>query len=727
MTQTPTLPAHPKLRLAAVSFSILYLELACIRWFPSYVHFLAYFSNFVLLACFLGMSAGCLSARSKRNWLRSLPLLLLGTMVLALTAYALYYLHLTWLSLGTQATAEQRLYFGGSTVPIDFKRILIPMEAVVGLFFVLIALVFVGPGQELGRALDAVPSRIMAYMINLGASLVGIAAFALSSLACLPPLVWFAVGLAPLVPWRRPKGALDWLNTAAGGVILALLALTSFGTAERMLPRIGDDYELYWSPYYKIHYRKDGIHTNDLGHQIISATSDDDYGLMYSLPYFLRKDAKGGAIDRVLVIGAGSGNDVARALVAGAKHVDAVEIDPVIVSIGRKHHPDKPYDDPRVTVINTDARGFLRRTDAKYDVIVYGNVDSLTLLSSYSSIRLENYLFTEQAFREVSRHLKPGGMFYVYNTLRRHWLSIRIYKALEKAFGKAPLLITVPHVPEVQMSDPADFVFFATGDVDAIAKAFEGKGSFRVPQPVPRESRPNGFGDWEAPKVEEVKLSRIPSDAVIDTTSDDWPFLYLRRPAIPRHGWIGLGIALGVSVLLLLLLSPGHRIRLSPQFFFLGAGFMLVETRSITRLSLLFGSTWVVNSVTFFAILVMALLANLYVLLARPKRLWPVYGLLFASLVVGYVVPLDALLSLGVGARAVVAGLLTFVPIVFAGVIFATLFSRTDAPDQAFGANVAGAMLGGALEYLSLIIGYQNLLLVAIGIYALSAARRRKG
>jgi SAM-dependent methyltransferase len=681
----------------------------------------------VLLACFLGMSAGCLSARSRRNWLRSLPLLLLGTMLLGLAAYATYYLHLTWLSLGEQATAEQRLYFGGSTIPIDFKRVLIPMEAVVGLFFALIALIFVGPGQELGRALDAVPSRITAYAINLGASLVGIAAFALSSLGCLPPLAWFAVGLAPLVPWRRPKGTLDWVNLAAGTAVAVLLALTSFGVIERALPRIGSDYELYWSPYYKVHYRKDGIHTNDLGHQIISSTEDDDYGLMYSLPYFLRKDADGGPIDRVLVIGAGSGNDVSRALVAGAKHVDAVEIDPVIVSIGRRHHPDRPYDDPRVTVIKTDARGFLRRTDAKYDVIVYGNVDSLTLLSSYSSIRLENYLFTEEAFHEVRRHLKPGGMFYVYNTLRRHWLSIRIYRELESAFGKPPLLITVPHKPEVQMRDRADFVFFATGNVDAIARKFAEKGEFRVPQPLPREGRPNGFGDWEAEGAETVRLSRVPADASIEPARDDWPFLYLRRPALPRHAWVGLGIALAVSLALLLALSPGHRIRLSPHFFLLGAGFMLVETRSITRLSLLFGSTWVVNSVTFFAILVMALLANLFVALVRPKRLWPAYGLLFASLVVGYVVPLDALLSLGVSARLVVAGLLTFVPIFFAGVIFATSFAATDEPDRAFGANVAGAMLGGALEYLSLVVGYQQLLLLATAIYGLSALRVRKG
>jgi SAM-dependent methyltransferase len=709
--------AHPRLRLAAVSFAILYLELACIRWFPSYVHFLAYFSNFVLLACFLGMSAGCLASRSPRRWMAALPVLLLGTMVLALVIYSLYYLRLTWLNLGETATARERLYFGGSTTPVDFQRVQIPMELVVGVFFALIALLFVGPGQELGRALDAVPSRLVAYAVNLGASLAGIAAFALSSLACLPPLVWFVLGLAPLVPFVRLGRRMRWVSAGAAAGILVLLGATSFGAIERVA--IGPDYTVYWSPYYKVHYRKGSIYVNDIGHQVIS--SREGGGLMYSLPYFLRGDAGGAPPERVLVVGAGSGNDVSHALGETEAQVDAVEIDPVIVSIGRRRHPDRPYDDPRVTLVETDARGFLRRTDRRYDVIVYGCVDSLTLLSAYSSIRLENYLFTEEAFCEVRDHLRPGGQFFVYNTLRRHWLTLRIAKSLEAAFGRPPLVITFPHEAELDPDARAHAVFFAAGATEAIEEHFREAGVYRVPREEPQEGRPNGFADWSDGEAEELRLTRIPPDAPLATARDDWPFPYLRRPRLPRHAWVGLAIVLGVSLVLLAAVVPGRRLRLSPLFFFLGAGFMLVETRSITRLSLLLGSTWVVNSVTFFAILVMALLANVFVALVRPRRLRVPYALLFASLVVGYLVPLDALLSLGVGSRLVVAALLTFVPIFFAGVIFAASFAASRAPDAAFGANVAGAMLGGALEYLSLIVGFQNLVLVAIAVYALSA------
>ncbi|MFP4057430.1 MAG: spermidine synthase [Candidatus Brocadiia bacterium] len=710
---------HPRLRLAGVSFAILYLELACIRWFPSYVHFLAYFSNFVLLACFLGMSSGCLAARSRRHWVSALPLVLLGSMVLALGIYALYYLHLTWLSLGEAATAQQRLYFGGSTTPLDFQRVRIPMEAVVAVFFALIALVFVGPGQELGRALDAVPSRVQAYAVNLGASLAGIAAFALSSLACLPPLAWFAVGLAPLAPFLHRGRRLRWVNAAAVAALLVLLGVTSEGVIERAV--IGPDYHVYWSPYYKVHYRKGGIHVNDLGHQVISSRHGEE-GLMYALPYLLRRDSGGSPAQRVLVVGAGCGNDVSRALGRTEAVIDAVEIDPVIVQLGRRRHPDDPYDDPRVEVHTTDARGFLRRTRRQYDVIVYGCVDSLTLLSAYSSIRLENYLFTEEAFREVRRHLRPGGQFFLYNTLRRHWLSIRIYRALEAAFGRPPLVITWPHEEELELDEPARVVFFAAGAIEGMREGFERAGAYRVPLDGGTGPRRNGFADREAEEAEEIRLTRVSPEAPIGTATDDWPFLYLRRPVLPRHAWVGLSIALAISVALLVALVPGHRLRLSPHFFFLGAGFMLVETRSITRLSLLFGSTWLVNSVTFFAILVMALLANAYVALVRPRRHRVYYVLLFGALAVAYAVPLDALLSLGMPLRLATSALLTFVPIFFAGVIFATSFAASREPDAAFGANVAGAMLGGALEYLSLVVGFQALLLIAIAIYGVSWA-----
>ena len=46
------------LRLFLVSFLVLFLQVALIRWMPAYVRLLAYFSNFILLAAFLGIGVG---------------------------------------------------------------------------------------------------------------------------------------------------------------------------------------------------------------------------------------------------------------------------------------------------------------------------------------------------------------------------------------------------------------------------------------------------------------------------------------------------------------------------------------------------------------------------------------------------------------------------------------------------------------------------------------------
>ena len=70
--------------LFAISFIILFLELAAIRWFPAHVLYLTFFTNVVLLAAFLGMSVGCLAASHRRNYLRWTPLLLVVAQAAAL-------------------------------------------------------------------------------------------------------------------------------------------------------------------------------------------------------------------------------------------------------------------------------------------------------------------------------------------------------------------------------------------------------------------------------------------------------------------------------------------------------------------------------------------------------------------------------------------------------------------------------------------------------------------
>src|SRR5260370_6507723 len=105
-------------------------------------------------------------------------------------------------------------------------------------------------------------------------------------------------------------------------------------------------------------------------------------------------------------------------------------------------------------------------------------------------------------------------------------------------------------------------------------------------------------------------------------------------------------IIAALSLAILFWFAPVRTARPNAQMFFLGAGFMLLETKGVVHMALLFGSTWVVNSIVFFSILVMILLGNLYVIAVRPRRTWPYYVLLIVALVVNVYVPMDDFLPL---------------------------------------------------------------------------------
>src|SRR5262249_7400218 len=148
------------------------------------------------------------------------------------------------------------------------------------------------------------------------------------------------------------------------------------------------------------------------------------------------------------------------------------------------------------------------------------------------------------------------------------------------------------------------------------------------------------------------------------------------------------------------------------------------ETKGVVHMALLFGSTWVVNSIVFFAILVLILLSNLYVLAARPRRLAPYYAMLFAALLINAWVPMAWFLALPGWSRVVASCAVVSLPIAFAGVIFAATFRDSRRPDVDFGSNIGGVILGGLCENLSLVVGFNHLLLVALVFYALSAILR---
>jgi SAM-dependent methyltransferase len=707
------------LDLFLVSFTLLFFELTCIRWFASTVIFLTFFTNLVLMACFLGMSVGCLAASRRYSFVRCVLPLTLITVAAALgTAWAYNHYGQLAVDVGGQRS-PQVVYFGTEYRAKDPSKFLIPVEAVGGVFFVLIALMFIGLGQTLGRRFNGAASRTAAYSADILGSLAGIGAFSAASYLNTTPHLWFALSASLCLYFARPWSV--WQVGSTIGLLL-LVAISAYGLDE-------PHGETFWSAYYKIHYDpiKGSINVNNLAHQDMHDMRTFEGA--YSLPHELLEGIGRPPVGRMLVIGAGSGNDVAAAIKAGAGHIDAVEIDPRISRIGQEDHPNHPYDDPaRVTRFFDDGRSFLRHTDKQYDLILYALVDSLVLHSGYSSLRLESFLFTKQAFADVKAKLKPGGIFVMYNYYRQGWIVARLAKMAAEAFGTQPVVISLPYQAKIEPGDSqADHftVIIVTNGPSPVLGEIRHLLDFK---PDPAAALPaNGEANVQ-PILPRVGMAEVDTSTTHLMPTDDWPFLYLKTRAIPyKPSVTGMLLIGSLSVLILLIFAPVRRVRPNGRMFFLGAGFMLLETRGVVQMALLFGATWIVNSIVFAAILVMVLMANLTVQMFQPRRLLPFYVALAAALLVNFAVPAGAFLALGTsGPPAVLACAIVFVPVYFAGVIFSTAFRDSLQPDVDFGSNIAGIILGGLSEYLSLVIGFKWLLLVALGYYALSYVLRPK-
>jgi spermidine synthase len=711
------------LNLFLVGFLVLFLELASIRWFSANVVFLQFFTNVVLLASFLGMSCGCLAARQRFNWFSWFPLIAAGSFAAARFTFMLYSFWKGFaVDVGHQ-NSPQEVFFGTEFRDPDLARFVIPIEWIAGLFFVLIALMFVGLGQMLGRSFDAYPDRIKGYSLNIGGSLIGIAGFSALSFLQAPPAVWLLIVAAGVAYLLYRDGA---LTPVRGTALLLVIVFAAIPTQASKL------HDIRWSPYYAVDHNRDNneIHVNNIGHQ--QMIPFEDGGSMYSLIHLLQKRSGGAPFDDVMVIGAGSGNDLSHALRHGVKRIDAVEIDPVIQDIGIHDHPNQPYSDPRVVRHLDDGRHFLRTTEQKYDLVVYALVDSLILHSGYANIRLESYLFTEQAFQDVRRVLKPDGVFVMYNYYRQGWIVQRVAAMAAQVFGCEPLVLPMPYQETLSASEPTEFATVIAGCNQRIPLAFKQHGTFWL-NSLPQENlgvdgfegRPESStrGTWEP-----IAPTRLIVDQASSTqpTTDDWPFLYVKDRLVPDltiRSMVMLG-GLGIAMVLLFMPKGNGKasggLRINVRMFFLGAAFMLLETKAVVQMALLFGSTWLVNSAVFFSALVLILGANLYVLKVPSVRLNLPYAALLASLAVSVLVPFDIFLSGGIVWRYVLPCLLALGPMFFAGIIFARSFRDEPHPEHAFGSNIAGSMIGGLAEQLSTLLGFQHLLILAICFYLLS-------
>ncbi len=659
--------------LFLASFLILFIEILLIRYLPSCVRILSYYTNLILMATFLGLGVGCLLARTKRDLFALYPFFLLVTLVASA-----YFANVV---VRQSADTDEFLWAIYSDLSEHAKTF--GIHFVVSLFFLLAAATALPMGQRMAREMENF-TPIRAYIINIAGSLLGTVAFAAISFFELKPHWWLLIACPPsLYLLRRSLPRL-----AVGGLALAGSLMMLHQPYISSLPNS----EIFWSPYYKViaePVKSLGmqVYVNGSLHQVALDLSEkgslgnETLRTIRKRYSHLYEHARGG---KVLIMGAGTGNDVSIALQNGAEQIDAVEIDPVILRLG-KRHPNRPYEDPRVTTYLDDARSFLQKTDKKYDTIVFGTLDSQTLLSSHSTIRLDTFMYTEECFEDVRRHLSENGIFGAYFMTSKSWIRIRLYNLFEKAFGSPPLVYGV-----FQDKSRLFNVLYLDGP---------------------------GLSDETLPEREKFR-EKVGGEFRIST--DNWPYLYLKKPTIPGHYLFVLFLIVATSSLCLLVFSPLRKTGIDWPYFTLGVGFMLLETKSITELSLLFGSTWVVNAFVIGGILLMIFLANIYVERSGLRRLLPAFLLLFAALAANYLIPLRLFMPGSMAVKGAVSSLFIAMPLLFAGLIFGSIFKRTTNLPRAFGSNLLGAMIGGVLEYASLLTGLKSLYLYAFIFYLLS-------
>ncbi len=684
--------------LILISLLSLFCELMIIRWLATEMRIFAYFKNLPLMAAFLGLGLGFVWANRKKDYMKLSAyvfLYLCGLLICALG------LHLTFL---TFVDPFKFMLFGvgsagvngaapGSQLLTTFLSLAVMLGA-----FTLGVLTFVGYGQRIGQLFEEM-SPLKAYSLNVFGALAGTILFSALCWFNCSPGIWMAVVGVGLFIWKK---------RLIHVLIIVLALVYTFALAPFMARSFyGPDYvETVWSPYYRIDLVKErvpntdpkenkfwgyAIYVNyDNFQQIVDCSPEN----LAKFPEKIQKEMRF-AFERpfqfptktpedVLILGAGNGSDVAAAIRTGASHIDAIEIDPGIIELGKRKHPEQPYANSKVNLLNMDARTFLKTTDKKYDVILFAYVDSHAAFSSLSSLRMDNYLFTQESLNDAARHLKKDGMIVIGFLSFTDWLYDRHSKALGSATKMEPLGYCVNN-------ERVNVGFLVSGP-GAVGR----KGTL----------------------ITEMKERPVNLNSSTPVSTDDWPFLFLPKKEVPAVYMLPI-----ISVLLLGFglvareFKQGLNQSMNWQMFLTGMGFMLLEVRAMSVLSLLYGSTWLVNGTVIAGVMLVILIANYSVAKLKLNNLYFVGAGLVLALLGTTFTEVSALTSLGEIPAQIAGTAIFLLPMVFASIMFAILFKETKSASTSLAFNILGGLVGVCVEYLSMLIGLRALGAVAILIY----------
>jgi spermidine synthase len=690
--------AQEKIRLIVlVTMVSLLLELVMIRWLASVFPVFSFFKNFTLLACFLGLGAGYAVADKQRCApALVLPMLALFVGIITLMRYDIGAANDLFAGLPMREQTSISIWMD-QLEWLELLRHSAPLYLLLGMSFVLCACICYPVGQLCGKLLGAT-EPLKAYGLNLFGSILGVIALFVMSLFWLPPVIWFTVVGGVLLYFVLSRDTRLPIGVASFCLLLTVLAWP-----------VQTEYQRIYSPYQLLERmsKADGLMNILSGgayYQKVFNLSDKNRGqesaddhyarAYYEFPFNFKKKP-----ERVAIVGAGSGNDVAAALRMGAAHVDAIEIDPAIAFLGKASHPEHPYDDPRVTLNINDARNFFRTAQGQYDLIIYGVLDSHTAISHASNLRVDSYVYTREGITEAFKLLKPDGVMSISFALPNDSLGFKLSHILQGIPGAGkPLAVRVGYDSKTTTA------FITQKGRDAVMPDAKALDSF-------------GFTDMSAHFAQAYPEESIPTD--------DWPFFYMMERTYPTSYMFALGMVLMLSYMFVRKTigwnEPVERGYV--PFFFLGSGFMLVETKAITELGLHLGGTWFVIATTILMVLLMAFLANLMVQRKLVPRTGIAYAGLLASLVVGYYSARNhELISFASPfVTLAVACVLLTIPLFFSGMVFSTLIGKPNINiSTALAYNLMGALFGGLMEYNSMYFGFAFLYLLAIGFYGLA-------
>jgi predicted membrane-bound spermidine synthase len=671
-------------KLLVVSVLVLFVELALIRYLGSEIPAVGFFKNLILIASFIGLGIGLMQSLSVKPTFLLLALSLLFPLSLVAASST------TGLDPGAYAGLEdEAVLVGGGLAILGL--------ALVVLSFVSTMMPMIFLGRLMGYYFDAFEQPLTAYAWNILGSLVGTILFSVLCLLSTPPVVWFSVSVGLFMVLAIAEWKLLGMEGTVLACVLALLAVP-------LLSAISEVGEL-WTPYYKVQVYPMtydageqtgyGLNVNNTWFQRsfdmrylgrdeeLDEEADAARNLRYIAPFVL------GTPRRILVLGSGLGNDTARALGLGADTVHAIDIDPVIVALSDLYHPNVPYQDERVQVVIDDARHYLSSTDGTYDLIIFGVLEARSLFSQFANLRLDNYVYTVEAIREADEHLEPAGILWLNLWVPKPWILAKLVSTMETVFQDDFYVL--------QGRDSLHYALVAGGGISL--------GKMRALAA-------------EVPGVDYVDTRALDhGDATVPT--DDWPYLFYRERQLPVSYLGLLGVLVVLSLIPFVWVNRGFP-RIQWTFFFLGAGFLLVETSAVIRMALVAGTTWLVNSAVFVGVLVFIFMANWCAAKWDVENVKRLFLALFATLILVYLFPFHALLTLPNGLAVGISSLLLTLPVFFAGVIFSTLFKTVAVPSKALASNLLGSILGGFSEYLSMLLGNKMISLLALAFYLLA-------